>query len=283
MEQDKEIKHEVAQTYAEDMARVLEDDKVGLIKKMIHGEEEKEAQKNASSPEARRNKFFMWASLFLICATIGMISLFAFKKTTVPVSPVEQQSNPIIFTDQSKFIEVAGFTREQIIQSIINEANATTVKDGGVEAIYLTENKTTIGLRRFITLIKSSFMPGDKALVSDDFLMGVVNGDTKDFFILLKVRSNLDIFNALRTWENKIFTDLGEFFGMPITPATQYLTTADFTDQIIANKNARILYDTDNKIVFMYVFADDNSVIITNTANAANEIMLRLASSQVKK
>jgi len=35
--------------------------------------------------------------------------------------------------------------------------------------------------------------------------------------------------------------------------------------------------------VIMYVFADDNSVIITTTENAVDEIILRLASSEVKK
>jgi hypothetical protein len=33
----------------------------------------------------------------------------------------------------------------------------------------------------------------------------------------------------------------------------------------------------------MYIFADDDSVIITNTEDAAKEIMLRLAASRVKK
>jgi len=33
----------------------------------------------------------------------------------------------------------------------------------------------------------------------------------------------------------------------------------------------------------MYVFADDNSVVITETIPAAHEIMLRLAASRVKK
>jgi hypothetical protein len=51
----------------------------------------------------------------------------------------------------------------------------------------------------------------------------------------------------------------------------------------VGNKNARILYDADGKVVMMYIFADKNSIIITNAEDAANEIMLRLVASQVKK
>ena len=60
-------------------------------------------------------------------------------------------------------------------------------------------------------------------------------------------------------------------------------TAKDFEDGIVQNQNARILYDAEKKIVMMYIFADENSVIITGTESAAREIMLRLASSRVKK
>jgi hypothetical protein len=131
--------------------------------------------------------------------------------------------------------------------------------------------------------------------------MGVVNNDSgpasaeparqlaggapagKDFFILLKVRSTADIFNALRAWEGKMFFDLHGFLGINISSDTNYLLTKEFQDGIVENKNARILYDKMSKIVLMYIFADDNSVIITNAQNSAREIMLRLAGSQTKQ
>jgi len=94
------------------------------------------------------------------------------------------------------------------------------------------------------------------------------------------VRSATDIFDSLRTWEPNILTDLHGFLGTKIGSDTSYLFTKDFTDSIIENKNARILYDNNNNIILMYIFADDNSVIITDSENAAHEIILRLASAQ---
>lgn len=163
-----------------------------------------------------------------------------------------------------------------------------------MEGIYLTEDKTILGLRKFIALTRGNFIPGDNTLfVNDNFLLGIVNDQDKsavapamvgkDFFILLKVRSTADIFDALRAWENKMFFDLHGFFGVDISSETNYLLTKNFEDGVVENKNARILYDTDGKIVMMYVFANDNSVVITNTEGAAGEIMLRLGSSQIKK
>jgi hypothetical protein len=101
-------------------------------------------------------------------------------------------------------------------------------------------------LRRFIALLKANLQPkvdlplGD-IFVSDNFLMGVVNTETQDFFILLKVRSTADVFESMHAWENKMFIDLGLLFSVAVSPETKYLLTKDFDDCIIENKNARIL------------------------------------------
>jgi len=80
-----------------------------------------------------------------------------------------------------------------------------------------------------------------------------------------------------------MFYDLHGFFGIGITSETNYLLTKNFEDGIVENKNARILYDNEGKIILMYVFADDTSVVITDTQETVHEIMLRLASGQIKK
>ena len=226
----------------------------------------------------------MFASFLFISFALIILFFFLFKKEDNTVS-VEKQFTPIIFTDQSSLLEISGLKKEEIVQTVLNEINTTKVKVGGVEGIYTTENKKIIGLRRFISLIKSNFTPGNNTLlVNDNFLMGVVNNnESKDFFILLKVRSNADIFDALRAWEGKMFYDLYGFFGLNISADNNYLLTKDFQDGIVDNKNARVIYDKDGNIAMAYIFADDNSVVITNSQNTAHEIILRLTSSQKKQ
>ncbi|MEK7080921.1 MAG: hypothetical protein AAB902_00805 [Patescibacteria group bacterium] len=275
--------NKIVQTYAEDVAKVIENDTGGLIKKIIHGEEEHEAEKKNLSPESKKNKFFMFISILLLFLALATLSFFLFRKNINTIE-VEKQFVPIIFSDQSAYLEVLGLNKDEIAQTVLNEINTTKVKSGGVEGIYLTENKQVVGLRRFISLIKGNFVPGNNTLfVNDNFLMGVVNSETKNFFILLKIRSTADIFDALRIWEGKMLSDLRGFLGINLSSDTRYLFTKDFEDGIVENKNARLLYDKDGKLVVMYIFADDNSVIITNTPNAAHEIMLRLAGNQKKQ
>jgi len=285
MENDTEAKNKLVQTYAEDMAGVIENDTSGLVKKIIHGEEEAEKEKRELSPQSKKNKLFMLLSMLLFAIALAVLSFFF--KTDVKTVEIGNQFTPIIFNDKSSFVEVAGFSKDEISQTILNKVKGTEVKVGGIEGIYITENKKIAELRKFIALLSGNLAPDDThggiSLVNDNFLMGVVNSEAKDFFILLKVRTLSDVFSLLHNWENKMFLDLHGFFGVPISPTTKYLLTADFEDGVIENKNARILYDRDRKIVMMYIFADDTSIVVTNTKSAAREIMLRLSGSQIKK
>lgn len=285
-EKEKDIKHVAVETYAEDMAKVIENDKSGLVKKIIEGEEEREVERRNFSPKSARNKFFLFTSMSLIFIASAILLLFIFTRSN-PTVPIEQQFVSLIFNDQNTFLEVKDLSKEEMAQTVLNEVIGTSVKNGGVEGIYLTENKKVIGLRKFVTFLETEFTLGKDNFINDNFLLGVVRGkkenDTKDFFMLFKMRALSDVFDSLRAWERTMFSDLHGFFGIDISSETKYLLTKDFEDGLVENKNARILFDQNNKIVMMYIFSGDNSVIITKSASVAHEIMLRLASSQIEK
>ncbi len=277
------VKNKSVETYAEDMARVIEGSGGGLIKKIIHEQEEIEFEKKNSSPKSKKNQLFMIIGIILMITAAGvLVFLFVFnrKVTTVEIAPAYQ---PPIFVDQNYFAEVAGLNPEEIARSVSNEVQKTDVKAGGIESIYPTENKQAIGFRKFVEDIKGNFDASSSPYLDDNFLMGAWNGQSKDFFILLKVRSFTDVFESLRAWEGKMFSDLHGFFGIDISPDTKYLLTKNFENGIVANKNARILRDQNGNIVLMYVFADDQSVIIANSEAATKEIITRLAAGVVKK
>lgn len=291
VDETKEDNSGLVRTYAEDMAKILEDDREGLVKKIIHGEEEHEKQKKELSPESKKNKTFMLVGSLLIVFSILILGYLVVLKKQVNTVTVEKQFVPIIFNDKSVFVEIDGMDKDQVVQTIVNSMDNTGVKLSGVKGIYLTENKQIVGLRRLITLLGSSFAPNSNPVfLSDNFMMGSVlmgekssMGNIGDFFILLKVRSIFDVFDALRAWEGKMFFDLNKFFGVEISSETSYLLTKNFEDGVVGNKNARILYNKDGGIVLMYIFADENSVIITGSRSVAREIMLRLASSEKKQ
>jgi hypothetical protein len=277
------------ETFAGDMAEVIGNESgAGVIKKIIHGEEENEAEKRNLSPELKKNKIFLVIS-FLFLALALAISAFLFVTRKPGTVAVQKQFIPLIFTDKSVSLDISGLKKDEIAQAVFKEVKNANVKAGEIEGIYLTENKQTIGLRRFSALIGSHFMPGENTPVNDNFLMGVVGNDPNvttsgtGFFILLKTSSTTDIFGNLRAWEPNLLSDLQGFLGVNLSSTTSYLFKKNFSDGVVENKNARILYDQNGNIVVMYVFADDSSVIITDSQNAAHQVMLRLVSNQAQQ
>ncbi len=101
------------------------------------------------------------------------------------------------------------------------------------------------------------------------------------------MRSLTDVFQNLRSWETKMFSDLHAFFGYSLSSENEQLLTKKFKDSIVENKNARVLYQNDKEntdsISMLYVFANNDSVVITKSPFTVREIILRLASNQIKK
>ncbi len=282
--------NKIVETYAEDMADVLEDSGGEMVKRAIAEDEKSEAEKKNLSPESKRNKLFLVVGVVLALLAIGVLSALVIFKKNISTVPVEPRFIPIVFTDKTSFEEIAELSPDEIAKVVSKRVENTDVKVGGIEAIYLTVNKKIVGFGEFLKLIESSVIPKQTDFVSDSFLFGVVNNGGpqatsvgKDFFILLKVRSFDDSFPFMLTWEKKILNDLYRFFGVYLSEDTNYLLTKDFEDGIIENKNARILYDQSRNIVLMYIFGDETSVIITNTEAAAEELILRLAVSIIKE
>ena len=279
----------LAHTLAEDMTKFIEEDKSGIIKKIITEQEQHEEEQQNLSPESVKNRSFMFFGIFLVIVSVVAI-IFIILKNNNSVAPVAVQFRPIIFTDNVELKEISGLKKDGIINTVANAVLANPAKVGGIDGIYLTENKNGLGFRQFSKLMNFSLDLNQLTFLEDSFLLGAFKENSidpkkqkSDFFILLKFRSITDVFPAMKSWEKGMFYDLHGFFGIPVNADTNYLLTKDFEDAIVANKNARVLKDKDENIVLMYVYLDDGSMVITNSEDATKEIVLRLASSQVKK
>lgn len=276
------------ETYSSDLAKIAEGDEAGIIKKIVEEEEV-----DIVSPTRRRNaRLLVGGAILTILAVAAVFVVFLFRQQIFNVE-VKPKYVPIIFTDQTDFEEISGLNKTEIAQTVVKTIQMAEVKAGGVEGIYLTENKQIVGWRKFLDLIEANLDRTKIDFLGDSFLLGAVKEDTtsadsagqssKNFFVLLQMRSRTDIFEPMQAWENKIFSDLHGFFGLELNANTKYLLEKDFEDGFVQNKNARILYDENGKIVLMYVYAGDDSLVITGNENVVRELILRLASARVKK
>lgn len=271
--------NKIVETYALDMAKVLGDNQVGLIKKIIHEEEMNEEIKKKLSPQSTQNKIYMtFGSLFLFIALIIWVSVFL-KNEPAPVV-LEERFTPLITLDHSSFLNIASLSKNQILNRIASEVKNSLAEDGDLEGIYLTSQDKFLGLREFLAIFEGSLVYGDGDTFSDTFLLGFLKKDNNDLFILIKVKSFQDAFSYMKDWEAKMYIDLRELFSLS---GDSDLLTKGWTDDFIENKNARILYDKGGNIVLTYVYLDDNSILITPSKEVVNEVISRVFSSKIKQ
>ena len=284
MEPDNKTKNVAVETYSDDIAQVLEGDKEGLVKKIISEEEARENEKKNLSPESKQNKLLIITSALLVVLGLGTLIYF-WDNGGASTVEIGQEFVPLVFTDKSSFIETSGLKRNEIIQSVFNQVRDSTVRQGGILGIHLTFNQEIMGLRQFLSLLKWNLSPGENTvLVNDNFMLGAVKTEeASGFFMLLKARTIEDVFGPVRTWETKMFYDLHEFLGFTLNSGNKYLLEKKFEDGIVENKNARFLFDNEDQLVLLYVFADNTSGIIADSRAAAREIMLRLQAKQTKE
>jgi hypothetical protein len=283
MEENKKVENAVVETYADDLAGVIGDNESGMVKKIIEEQERNDTVDKKKSPGNKQNEFFLFLGIFLVLLSFVVIFLTSPLKKQITTVSVAPQYVPIIFTDKTDSVEVSGLKKEEIIQTILNKKNTTDFKTGEIEGIYLILDQKVLGFRKFLDLMKSNLDQTKIDFIGDNFLIGSTNENTRDLFVLLKMRSVADVFDPMRAWESKMFSDLHSLFETDLNAYTKYLLEKNFEDGVVQNKNARILYDKDGKIVMMYVYIKDDSLIITNSENAVVETIARLATSQVKK
>ncbi|MCM2338903.1 MAG: hypothetical protein NDI62_00375 [Burkholderiales bacterium] len=290
MENENKLKNKNVKTYTDEMVKAIESGEGGMIKKIIHEEEQHENEKSNLSPKSKKNKVFMLISILLLFLSLALLFVLTFLKEEINTITVAPQFTSLIFNDQTDFKAIDELSKDKIAEIILEKINNTKVKIGGIEGIYLTENKKVVGLQRFNNILKSNLVLGENKLFDDNFLLGVfksgvssVSPNIGDLFMLIKIRSFTDAFTTMHEWEHKMLYDLGVIWGIKISPDTNYLFTKNFEDGIVENKNARILKDNEGNTVLMYVFANDDSIIITKSNLAVREVILRLFSTKIKK
>ena len=117
------------ETYADDMAEVIRDDKEGLIKKIIHQEEEREVEKLNLSPQSRKNKLFIILGSLLMLATVAILFL-ALTKEDDSTLPIEEQFTPLLFNDKSVFVDISGLNRDKMTEAVLGAIDKSVLKSG---------------------------------------------------------------------------------------------------------------------------------------------------------
>ncbi len=281
-----EVPRKGVHTLSNDIAHEAEAGTPGTIRAIIDAEEGRENEKEHMKIGYSVNQLYMIFGFVALILSVGLLYYFIFfiaVKNNSGENQFVQDAKNMFLVDKLDSIEIAGLNKTKSLKIIADESEKVVLPEGQIQAFNLVENKKQLSLARFLQITEANISLPEGNIFSSDFMYGVFSNKGNHPFFVFKVKSMNDAFTTMRNWENKMLYDLGQIFNYEISPNTQQLLTRDFEDEIIQNKNARVLYDDLGSIVIMYVYLDDTTVLISNYAGIADEIIERKSSSNIRK
>ncbi len=245
----------------------------------------------------RKNNSLFVAGAVLIVLGIGSVILAYQLVTGKPVIPFEPMVPSLIFADQR--MQISGAGKE--LQEALTTLEDIPLAEGEVIVAYVTyatttpEGETIEEPATGGALIAAMQLPAPDIVlrnIEPASTVGIVHaeGESRPFFILT-VTSFERTFAGMLTWEGALAEDLREFYPPyptePLPMATTTATTTErsvfiprFTDEVIENRNVRVLRDSDGRSVLLYGYRDKATLLITRNEAAFRELLKRLTSSR---
>jgi predicted alpha/beta hydrolase family esterase len=237
-------------TMYQDMTRLVNSNQGKVASSLLGKAHEQEAEKKLSEPSSPVNTLYIAGTFAVIVMIIGIGAwvmtrlLPAQKNNPVPTVP------SLIQAEVHQNINILGKQSYEITQAI-GAALVQTPNSGSIMDIYYTRG----GLRASFADVLESIDLGDD--IPESFKGEFLPAGTTDMPVFMHAAASFNgtqahalilpishydkTFSAMRDWEPTMFRDLGVFMNVSPTFLKTKLTKDLFHDEMVANKNLRVL------------------------------------------
>ena len=287
-------------TYAEDFNDQLKDTNASQMD-VLAAEQDAGPVPTAVPPPAPRTGSILYAFGGILLVALGGGGLYYayqhYVRAGAPVAITTAVSTPIFVNDEE---QIAG-TSTALAQAIAQSASRP-LSPGSVRLLY-TADATSTGMSVFSALQLGAPDILLRNIHASGSMAGIVeaNGSQYPFFILA-VDSYGDTFAGMLAWKAQMPRQLALFYPSYVPPPVVSSTTATststkaasstatvlpaptqapgFTDQVIANHDARVYRDAYGHVDIVYGYWNPSTLIIAHDAGAFTELVNRFATSR---
>jgi hypothetical protein len=278
------------QTFQHDVAEAMRQGQGNIIKIAVAEEarNQKESQANlASSPE---NKKYLVMTIVLVgLGILALAGYFVFRAENVPTvtTTQTQQVSSLVRTENHVPLMIGDLSSDSVTAKIAEVVSGSVGSRNTISDIYfVTTEKGPYGSvtsSQFFDAVGSTIPSSLTRALGSKFMFGVYQGTTPVPFLLFKTDSYQSTFAGMLSWERSMFDDLYQILSISIAGDNQTLFAQKFIDGTIKNRDARILRNAQGQPVLEYLFLDDQTLLITASAEPVDELMSRLSASQLTK
>lgn len=284
-------------TFKSDLANIIKKNKIS-VDKVFLTEQKKGGYSSlfslgekGISPKTKKNLFFIFFSLFLVLAGIFSVFWVYYNKPVPWVKVDEVEVKAYVYSEYQREIFIDSESVIKLTNTIKTELKNSTLPLGSILHFYLTKEnknqKNIIGKRvlqtkELLSLLNSRVSENFLRYLENDFMYGFYSSMDIYPFLIFKIKSFDHSFPEMLAWEKNLVEDLRPLFveENPAIPTTELRNSVfSFKDIVLNNLEARAVLDQEGKIVFVYSFVDEKTLVIATNKNILNEIVNRLRNS----
>ncbi len=286
------FKKPVIRTYKSDVEETVQAGHISSVN--IAVAENKRMMRNVSfeAKEPEKRKFNVWVIIIVAVLIIGGILavfipfLLVQNQNTPQTNPVETvSSQSIIAVDSEEKINIKDINISRIAKTLSERVDQSAITIGTIKNIYLTngedKNESLITSQKFLSLINAN-IPGNIArTLKTEYMFGMHSYNGNQKFLILKVGEYDLAYSGMLSWENDLWQDFTDLFALqdgtvPASSTNQFtVTVKKFQDATFFNKDSRVVKNANGQIIFLYSIIDDNTIVITTSADTLKEILDR--------
>jgi len=274
-------------TYAADIADIMRREKGSVIKIALAEQERRRSDKEKRNPTSTKNLIvILLGVIFIVSGILIFVYTVLNRDTPVVISPTPLAPS-LVYSENQKQIDVTHETRGNFYKLIHSSINADYANNDSITNLFVTSDTSfgKIGVTSQIFFNKLGIKVPDPvlALLSGQFMLGVRKiNDEGNLFLIVRTKDFNQTFSAMKDWEISMANDLVRLFRIDPESFSGDIFSLDFKTTVLFNKEARALYDKDGKLVFTYIYLDNNTIILTTNTGLVEEVIKRINSQSIR-
>lgn len=267
-------------TFESDAAEFIKKDQQSLYTIQQAEKQKQKAEFNPEKETRQANSVLLILSMVIFIAGAASAGYFFFLRTTLEETPEPVRNTSLVPSATESVISITPEQAGTINQEIQKALGSAPLQPDQVQNILIKNGEATAEASLVLSGMSTS-SPGTllRSLDGDTYMIGAIQKETKEPFLIFSVDYYDNAFAGMLRWEA---ADLWKLFRN-ITPpsASSTVTFVEFRDGVIKNKDVRIVRDDAGNAVLIYCFYDKNTLIIAPDEIVFGDLLDGLRAAQL--
>jgi len=289
-------RHSIIRTYKGDLESAIQSDHISSINIAMAEDEKMRNQIMISNSvgasttsDYSKNKIIIFISTLLIITGVIGVSVVYYFSAPSPSPVVKVQELPALITTEYKDeLNIDLIKQGNFILALSSKINDINITVNNLYNTYITlgtgSTRRLVSANEFVTLANFKIPDIIKRTLLPDYMVGMFSYSGQNLpFIIIKTSYFENAYAGMLEWEKNMEDDMRILFRLEgynngggilaeLTPSS----FRKFEDDVINNKDVRLLRADNGKVILLYGIIDKETIVITVSDPAFKEIITRL-------